>query len=391
MRVVGPCPCGVVSTISASAARSNSVTMSVVDRLGRAARASSRRAPGRRERARLDGERREPSSAPRSSSRSLGELRLVDRGACPAGSRSLISRHSPIARSTSTATIAIPPARDDGAEEDAEPLGETSSRRRTGDRRACSRSTRRRGRRAGSPTNATTRAAGDGSADSGRGSVIGHGVFARAYGVCRHARRPATRLRRRIRRRRACRGRRADLQRGRQHRGAASASSAWSLPAVEIVVVDDDSPDGTADRRREARRVGSAASSVIERDRQGGARRRVPRRASARRSTRAPRSACRSTPTCRTTRACLPALVANVEHGADLAIGSRYVPGGSTRGLAVAPALAVAVGQPLRGRRARAGGQRRHGRVSAPTARRRAATDGLRRPSRPRATGSRSR
>ena len=34
--------------------------------------------------------------------------------------------------------------------------------------------------------------------------------------------------------------------------------------------------------------------------------------------------------------AVLPALLANVEHGADLAIGSRYVPGGRHRELAVA-------------------------------------------------------
>ena len=37
----------------------------------------------------------------------------------------------------------------------------------------------------------------------------------------------------------------------------------------------------------------------------------------------------------------LPALVANVEHGADLAIGSRYVPGGLHGGLAVAAARAL--------------------------------------------------
>ena len=35
-------------------------------------------------------------------------------------------------------------------------------------------------------------------------------------------------------------------------------------------------------------------------------------------------------PTSRTIPRCCPALVADVEHGADLAIGSRYVPGGIT-------------------------------------------------------------
>ena len=43
-----------------------------------------------------------------------------------------------------------------------------------------------------------------------------------------------------------------------------------------------------------------------------------------------PRSACRWTPISRTIPAVLPALITNVEHGADLAIGSRYVPGGLT-------------------------------------------------------------
>ena len=87
----------------------------------------------------------------------------------------------------------------------------------------------------------------------------------------------------------------------------------------------------------------------------------------------------------------LPALLANVEHGADLAIGSRYVPGRAHRELVVAAALAVAVGQPLRRRRARAGRQRRHRRVTGPTAPTRCERDGLRDGHAPRATASRSR
>jgi dolichol-phosphate mannosyltransferase len=61
--------------------------------------------------------------------------------------------------------------------------------------------------------------------------------------------------------------------------------------------------------------------------------------------------------------AVLPALVSNVEHGADLAIGSRYVPGGVTVDWPRRRRHAVALGQPLRGRRARPRGQRRHRRV----------------------------
>ena len=63
----------------------------------------------------------------------------------------------------------------------------------------------------------------------------------------------------------------------------------------------------------------------------------------------------------------LPALLANIEHGADLAIGSRYVPGGRTRELVVAAALALAVGEPLRRRPARPRRQRRHRRLPRPT------------------------
>ena len=48
--------------------------------------------------------------------------------------------------------------------------------------------------------------------------------------------------------------------------------------------------------------------------------------------------------------AALPSILAEVENGADLAIGSRYVAGGFDSELEVASAGAVEVGQPLRGR-----------------------------------------
>ena len=101
------------------------------------------------------------------------------------------------------------------------------------------------------------------------------------------------------------------------------------VPSIEIVVVDDGSPDGTAERARE---LGEALGGilVIERGHKSGLGT-AYRAGLARRSRWVPTSACRSMPTCRTTRTCLPALVANIEHGADLAIGSRYVPGGLTQ------------------------------------------------------------
>jgi glycosyltransferase involved in cell wall biosynthesis len=67
------------------------------------------------------------------------------------------------------------------------------------------------------------------------------------------------------------------------------------LPRASILVVDDGSPDGTADL---ADALGAALGNVE-----------VVRR---------------------TSKDALPALVAVVEHGADLAVGSRYVPGGIT-------------------------------------------------------------
>ena len=87
-----------------------------------------------------------------------------------------ISRHSPRARSTSTATMLIPIGGDDRAEQRAEAEWRRRSRRRTGGRRACSRSARRRSRRRGSRRTRATRAAGDGSAESGRLGVSAHGT-----------------------------------------------------------------------------------------------------------------------------------------------------------------------------------------------------------------------
>ena len=61
--------------------------------------------------------------------------------------------------------------------------------------------------------------------------------------------------------------------------------------------------------------------------------------------------------------AVLPALIANVEHGADLRDRQPLRARRPHRELAATAPHAVAVGQPLRGGRARPGGQRRHRRV----------------------------
>ena len=61
--------------------------------------------------------------------------------------------------------------------------------------------------------------------------------------------------------------------------------------------------------------------------------------------------------------AVLPELLALIDAGADAVIGSRYVPGRGDRRLAAAPPPAVALGQPLHVARARAAGPRLHVRV----------------------------
>ncbi|HUF97857.1 MAG TPA: polyprenol monophosphomannose synthase [Ilumatobacter sp.] len=101
-----------------------------------------------------------------------------------------------------------------------------------------------------------------------------------------------------------------------------------ALPSATILVVDDGSPDGTADlarsldgqlghvevlERSEKSGLGAAYRAGIAHAIEGGAEICVQMDADLSHDPVA-----------------LPALVANVEHGADLAIGSRYVPGGQT-------------------------------------------------------------
>jgi dolichol-phosphate mannosyltransferase len=101
------------------------------------------------------------------------------------------------------------------------------------------------------------------------------------------------------------------------------------VPSVEIVVVDDGSPDGTAAR---ARKIGASlgAISVIERDTKTGLG--TAYRTGLRSAIDMGADICvQIDADLSHDPALLPALVANIEHGADLAIGSRYVPGGLTQ------------------------------------------------------------
>jgi glycosyltransferase involved in cell wall biosynthesis len=101
-----------------------------------------------------------------------------------------------------------------------------------------------------------------------------------------------------------------------------------AVPDVDILVVDDDSPDGTAELagklaaehgrldvlvRTGRRGLGSAYREGFRRAIDGGAEICVQIDADLSHDP-----------------ADLPALLVNIEHGADLAIGSRYVPGGRT-------------------------------------------------------------
>jgi glycosyltransferase involved in cell wall biosynthesis len=100
------------------------------------------------------------------------------------------------------------------------------------------------------------------------------------------------------------------------------------LPGAHLVVVDDSSPDGTADRAREAgERLGGV--EVVEQTNKGGLG--AAYRAGFRVALERGADICvQIDGDLSHDPSMLPALVTNIEHGADLAIGSRYVPGGLT-------------------------------------------------------------
>ena len=101
-----------------------------------------------------------------------------------------------------------------------------------------------------------------------------------------------------------------------------------SLPDADVLVVDDGSPDGTAGRAREAgERLGRI--EVLERVGKSGLG--AAYRAGFHHAIERGAEICiQIDADLSHDPAVLPALVANIEHGADLAIGSRYVPGGLT-------------------------------------------------------------
>lgn len=105
-----------------------------------------------------------------------------------------------------------------------------------------------------------------------------------------------------------------------------------AVPTARIVIVDDGSPDGTADTaERLAVEVGveTGAISVVRRAEKLGLG--SAYRAGLRAAIDAGAEICvQMDADLSHDAALLPALIANVEHGADLAIGSRYVPGGRT-------------------------------------------------------------
>ncbi len=101
-----------------------------------------------------------------------------------------------------------------------------------------------------------------------------------------------------------------------------------ALPEADILVIDDASPDGTADR---ARQVGAAIGGVTVLERAGKAGLGAAYRAGFAEALDRGADICvQMDADLSHDPSALPALVANVEVGADLAIGSRYVPGGLT-------------------------------------------------------------
>lgn len=100
------------------------------------------------------------------------------------------------------------------------------------------------------------------------------------------------------------------------------------LPDAQILVVDDGSPDGTADRAEKLHEV-LGNIEVVRRDSKDGLG--AAYRAGLRHAIDAGAEICvQMDADMSHDPGVLPALVAIVEHGADVAIGSRYVPGGIT-------------------------------------------------------------
>jgi dolichol-phosphate mannosyltransferase len=101
-----------------------------------------------------------------------------------------------------------------------------------------------------------------------------------------------------------------------------------AVPDAHVLVVDDGSPDGTADRA-EALGAELGGIEVLRRTEKNGLGNAY--RAGLRHAIDAGAEICvQMDADLSHDPLVLPALIGNVEHGADLAIGSRYVPGGRT-------------------------------------------------------------
>ena len=99
-------------------------------------------------------------------------------------------------------------------------------------------------------------------------------------------------------------------------------------PQVQILVVDDARPDGTADK---AEALAAELGHITVMRRSGKSGLGSAYRAGLRRAIDEGAEICvQMDADMSHDPAILPALLANIEHGADLAIGSRYVPGGRT-------------------------------------------------------------
>ncbi len=101
-----------------------------------------------------------------------------------------------------------------------------------------------------------------------------------------------------------------------------------ALPHAELLIVDDASPDGTAQLADDVSRTLGQITVIRRSDKTGlGAAYRAGLRAAIDRGA---EICVQMDADLSHDPAVLPALIANAEHGADLAIGSRYVPGGLT-------------------------------------------------------------
>ena len=206
--------------------------------------------------------------------RSVEQLASVRRrGVVAARSRSLISRHSPIGPQHEHGDDAHPAGGDDGAGEDAEPQRQGAVAVALQLDEAVADQPAGQAAEAGSPTNAATRAAGRRQRRQRLRRRVGHEPEATAARRASAGRAGPSILRRRARRwpcvptyneadniellvRRIC---------------------ATSCPALEILVVDDGSPDGTAElAASSADELGGI--DVIERAPTSGPRVGVPRR-----------------------------------------------------------------------------------------------------------------